>query len=25
VDGARATRFILKCFESVRTGEIVKF
>jgi len=25
VDGARATRFILKCFESVRTGEIVSF
>jgi predicted dehydrogenase len=24
-DGARVTRFILKCFESARTGEIVRF
>ena len=24
-DGARATRFILKCFESARTGQIVTF
>jgi len=24
-DGARATRFILKCFESARTGQIVSF
>ena len=25
VDGARTTRFILKCFESARTGEVVRF
>ena len=25
IDGARTTRFILKCFESARTGEIIKF
>ena len=24
VDGARATRFILKCFESARTGEVIE-
>jgi len=24
-DGARVTRFILKCFESARTGEIARF
>jgi len=24
-DGARATRFILKCFESARTGELIRF
>ena len=24
-DGARATRFILKCFESARTGNVIKF
>lgn len=25
VDGARTTRFILKCFESARTGKVIKF
>lgn len=25
IDGARTTRFILKCFESARTGKIIKF
>ncbi len=25
VDGARTTRFILRCFESARTGKIIKF
>jgi predicted dehydrogenase len=25
VDGARTTRFILKCFESARTGKIIRF
>lgn len=25
VDGARTTRFILKCFESARTGKVVEF
>jgi len=25
VDGARATRFILKCFESARTGKVITF
>jgi len=25
IDGARTTRFILKCFESARTGDIVEF
>lgn len=25
VDGARTTRFILKCFESARTGKVLKF
>jgi predicted dehydrogenase len=24
-DGARTTRFVLKCFESARTGEVVRF
>jgi hypothetical protein len=25
VDGARTTRFILKCFESARTGKVIRF